>query len=152
MQRLYTQDINASALKTFSCLTNPEKMRQVLDGQAIPQLKTLQDFDSPVGTKFHQNIAGLVEFDGEIIAFQPPTDFGIGVEVMGIRGTIFYNLKEIDDAHTRLNFNLELFDGSTVTKILISTLMPLFESTIQKYLDSIKNLAEQPEKVPSKLA
>jgi len=143
MQKQYSIIVNAPIETVFAILSEKQHLDKHYEGKSEIKITTANDFSDPVGTKFHQKIAGLLELDGEIIAYTYPLELGIGIEVNGLKGTIFYNLKNVAPDQTNLMFNLEFFDGTKAKKILLSTLQPLYNKIIGDYLASIKKLAEQ---------
>jgi uncharacterized protein YndB with AHSA1/START domain len=142
MQKQYSILVNAPIEVTFKCIDDKQKMQEWMYGQVKTEFKTSTDFSNPVGTKFHQSFAGLVDVDGEVVAFRPPVELGVGILVAGLKGTVFYKLSDIDPTHTKLDFNLEFFDTATAKKILLRTMMPVFNRVAKSYVESIKQLAE----------
>ena len=143
MQKQYSIIVNAPISKAFSSISEQRNINRHMDGKIRTEFKNSHDFSDPVGSKFHQDIAGMIELDGEIIAYNKPLQLGIGIQVSGLTGTIFYELEHLDDSRTNLVFNLEIFDGNPAKKILLAAVYPLFESTIHTYLKNLKKLAEE---------
>ncbi len=142
MQKQYSVLVNAPIEVVFQAITGKDELEKLMYGQLETKFKTATDFSNPVGTKFHQTIAGLIDLDGEVLAYKRPLEFGLGITVAGIKGTVFYELKELDKTLTEITFNLELFDATTPKRMLLKTLLPLFNRIIKNYLESIKQLAE----------
>lgn len=143
MQKQYSIIINAPIKNAFAAVTEKEKVERWMEGRVKHVFKETHEFNDPVGTKFHESILGLVELDGEIISYIPPREFGLGMEVSGLKGTIFYSLAAMGEKTTKMVFNLEIFDLTAAKKILLKSLYPLFDQIIKKHLKSLKKLGEE---------
>jgi hypothetical protein len=143
MQKKYSLIVNSPIEKTFSTFTTQEGLHRRMEGKIKTSFKTANDFQDPVGTKFHEDIAGVVKLDGEVIAYSAPREFGIGIEILGLKGTIFYELEKLAGNETRLNFTVEFFDGTTSRKLLLKGAFPLFNKIITRYLNSLKKISEE---------
>lgn len=144
MERHYSITIRAPIEKAFACVDDNEKIRQWLGGQLETTHKTIKDTDDPVGTKFRHNIRGILELDGEIIAYKKPFLLGSGMSWKNdlLKGALFYHFKPISDTTTRLDCEVEIFDGSKAKAAIVSAVFPLFDMLIKSQLKSIKKLAE----------
>lgn len=143
MLTIYSVEANAPIQKTFACLSESEKIAQWMNGQVETEYKTATDFHDPVGSKFRQNFAGILQLDGEVISYRPPAELGIGIEVVGLRGTIYYILEELAAGRTKVTMKVEFIDATAKAKLLLNTFGALFSKMSRDHLDGIKKLAEQ---------
>ncbi len=143
MQKQYSELIDAPLQLVFQCITDEQHLPRLWNEQeAKIDFRNNRDFHDPVGSKFHQKISNLVEFDGEVLAYNPPREFGIGIDVAGLRGMAFYELTEIDKRKTRLDFNLEFFDAAPEKHALLQNSWSLFEQAIERVLKAVKTTSE----------
>lgn len=143
MQKQFLVIAKAPIEKVFAALSELDKVKKWMRGSVRTKFKNLTNQENPVGVKFSQNFMGLMELDGEILSYDPPREFGMGLQSLGLKGTLFYNLQEIEAFETKLAINLEVFDGTAKAKILLQTFWPIYEKIIDSHLKSIVKLAEE---------
>ncbi len=143
MQKQYTLTIKAPIEKSFATATEKPSMEHWMQGDIFTHFKTLRDSDSPVGTKFKHIIRGFFDIEGEVIAYQNPLVFGIGLQAGPLKGTIMYRFEELENTETKLTCDLEILDGTKARRIASKTFFPIIHKLITKHLESLKQLAEE---------
>src|SRR4051812_14305609 len=112
MKQSYSLTINAPLEKAFNAVVD-EKGRPRMSSEKETQTTVYDqvDPDAVEGVKYHLQIGGL-DYEGEIITFKRPDSFGLGLKHFLLSGTFFYHFASINDGTTRLDCELEIFDGT----------------------------------------
>ena len=139
----HTLIINAPIDNVFDFVDKDEKIKHWMEGELKTEIQGHMYKDSPVGAKFINKVPGILEWEGEIIAYRKPEIFGVGLKKGNLRGTMFYGFKMLDDNITELKGDLEIGEGTKVQKVLLKTLSPIIEKILDKHLQTIKKLAEK---------
>jgi uncharacterized protein YndB with AHSA1/START domain len=143
MQREYSILINAPIEKAFACVNDDDKINRWMGGDLHTKYENLKDPENPVGTKYRQTIKGIIEIEGEVIAYKKPEVLGVGQRHGKLKNTVFYRFTSIDENTTKLVLELEVIDGGMGNKILVRALSPLYDRLLKKQLQGIKSLAEE---------
>ncbi len=145
MEKKYSIIINAPIGKAFACVDDDDKIRRWMGGDLHTVYENLKDPENPVGTRYRQKINGVIEVEGEVIAYKKPELLGVGQRHGKLKNTVFYHFTEVDENTTKLVLNLEVVDGGPGSKMLVRALSPLYNRLIKKQMEGIKRLAEEPE-------
>ncbi len=145
MIKNYSIQINAPIDKAFAAVDEESKIQKWMNGKLETQYISLKDKENPVGTKFHQEIAGIGNLgkESEIIAYEKPRLLGVGGTSTLATTTLFYRFESIGENLTQLNCELEIASSNKLKEAIVASLVPLINRLMRSQLKSIKKLAEE---------
>lgn len=140
MKSQYTITINAPIDKAFGIVD--DKDIHIHDTDSHIKTYSAEDKERKEGIKYKLTIGGL-EFDGEIIAYRKPYEFGVGLKHAMASGTFFYHFSSIDAKTTKVDCEMEIFESGNVVKDELAKIsLPAFNKIINLHLKNVKELAE----------
>jgi carbon monoxide dehydrogenase subunit G len=145
MKFTYTLDINAPMERVFACVTDDEKKKIWMEGVVGTEFPNGKDQENPVGTKFTQQIKEgrrIVEYDGEIIAYEKPHLLGVRVGNKMFSFDTYYRLAE-QPGGTRLNYESQFVSASSLAKFMGKLFGWFTRKLVVKQMAALKKLAEQ---------
>src|SRR4051812_4104001 len=113
MQAKISLTVAAPIERVFKNIASYETLNKSMHGEMKTRLNSTSDDQDMVGTKFHHNIGGILQMEGEIITHQPPLEFAVALNSTNIKGFITYKLVKLEDNKTEINCELELLGGGT---------------------------------------
>lgn len=143
MEKTYSILINTDIDHAFSAVDDEEKIQRWMGGSIKTQYLNHKDQETPLGTKFKQELVGLTVIEGEVIAYKKPILLGVGGNNPFFKSTLFYHFKPLPDKTTSLVCVMDIPTGNPVRKKMVEMLLPLIDSLVLKQMRSIKQLAEE---------
>ncbi len=143
MNKNYIISIDTPIDQTFAAFDSKEKIIKWMGAQFETKFLNSWDPNNPVGTKFTYGIKGIIELQGEVIAYEKPRVLGLGQKYKVLNGTLFYYFQPGENNSTLVTCELEIATTKTFQKLIVNSLMPLFDRLITKQLKGLKALVEE---------
>jgi uncharacterized protein YndB with AHSA1/START domain len=139
MELTHSSEIHAARQRVFDYLNDPEKIKQWARG--MEDRIDLTPDSKGVGARFKQRIregGRLNEYDGEILAYDPPAHLRVRLARGSVIMTIDYRLTELSPTLTRLDQSFGLESASPVMRWIGRLFAPFTRSLVRKQLDAFK--------------
>jgi uncharacterized protein YndB with AHSA1/START domain len=113
--------VDASADTVFACVDDPEHIVQWVSGAVEHKYVTERNGDSRVGQRFRQRLkqgSGIREFDGEVIAWEPPTHFGLSIPSPAYSSEAHFRITPEGPIRSTVRYTIDVTLHSPVAKVL----------------------------------
>lgn len=145
MRYARTIEIAVPVGRVFSLLERPDRHAQWLGGLEETVYAAPFDPARPMGTRFTYRMRGgrrLVEFGGEITAFEKPRRLGLRIGNVAFAMDVEYRLTPAD-GRTRLDYSVEVTNTALATRISGVLMWPATRRLLTKQLKRLKEVAER---------
>jgi len=143
--------MNASAETVFACVDRPEQIVQWVEGAVDHVYISERNPANPVGQRFLQKLRmgkSLKEFQGEIIAWEAPTHFGLYIPAPAYSSEAHFRISPDGPTKSTVNYSIEI----TLHKAIVRLLSPLLRIPLTLFVKKqIGRLKRHAEKVQADL-
>ena len=144
--------IKAPISIVFEWISDFEKRRQWMEG--LEDAEFAQPFDPahPVGATFRQPIregGRVVTYDGEIIAYEPPTHFGVRLSNPEFAMELDYRLSPLDEQATRLDYQVNTTYMSAFARVMGMLFMWLTRRIAYRQIERLRERVESAAQEPA---
>ena len=143
--------MNASAETVFACVDRPEQIVQWVEGAVDHVYISERNPANPVGQRFLQKLRmgkSLKEFQGEIIAWEAPTHFGLYIPAPGYSSEAHFRISPDGPTKSTVNYSIDI----TLHKAIVRLLSPLLRIPLTLFVKKqIGRLKRHAEKVQADL-
>jgi len=136
----------ASAETVFACVDRPEQIVQWVEGAVDHVYISERNPANPVGQRFLQKLRmgkSLKEFQGEIIAWEAPTHFGLYIPAPAYSSEAHFRISPDGPTKSTVNYSIEI----TLHKAIVRLLSPLLRIPltlfVKKQIGRLKRHAEK---------
>ncbi|NLF77299.1 MAG: hypothetical protein GX573_16505 [Chloroflexi bacterium] len=137
--------IKAPIAIVFEWVSDFEQRRRWMEGVEDTVFAPPFDPAHPLGATFRQNIregARVVEYDGEIIAWEPPTHFGVRLSNPDFTLDLDYRLSLQDEQATRLDYQVNTTYMSAFARVMGMLFMWLTRRIAYRQIARLRDLVE----------
>src|SRR3954471_12044647 len=116
--------VNAAAGTVFMCVDQPEHIVQWVEGAVEHTYVSERNPANPVGQRFRQRLRmgkSIKVFDGEIIAWEAPTHFGLSIPAPAYSSEAHFRISPNGPTLSTIEYSIDV----TLHKALIRLLSPL---------------------------
>jgi uncharacterized protein YndB with AHSA1/START domain len=138
--------MKASAETVFACVDRPEQIVQWVEGAVDHVYISERNPANPVGQRFLQKLRmgkSLKEFQGEIIAWEAPTHFGLYIPAPAYSSEAHFRISPDGPTKSTVNYSIEI----TLHKAIVRLLSPLLRIPltlfVKKQIGRLKRHAEK---------
>ncbi len=138
--------VNASAETVFACVDKPEHIVQWVEGAVEHKYVSERNSANPVGQRFLQKLRmgkSIKEFDGEIIAWESPTHFGLHIPAPAYSSEAHFRIAPNGPNQSTVDYSIDI----TLHKKWVRLLSPFmrFPLTlfVRKQIGRLKSYAEK---------
>jgi uncharacterized protein YndB with AHSA1/START domain len=145
MEVFCSATIKASAEKIFDLITDDEKKKKWAQGLAETTYPEGRNKQHPVGTKFIQKIKEghrLTEYNGEILAFEPPRHLSVRMSNKHIDMDMHFNLKPMGQK-TQVDFVVEMPRAGLLARTAGKVFGWFTKMILKNQLSALKTMAEE---------
>ena len=138
--------INAPAETVFACVDEPELIVQWVEGAVEHAYTSERNPANPVGQRFRQKLRmgkSIKEFQGEIIAWESPTHFGLRIPAPAYLSEAHFRIAPNGATRSTIDYSINI----TLHKPLIRLISPLMRLPltlfVRKQIGRLKACAEK---------
>jgi uncharacterized protein YndB with AHSA1/START domain len=116
--------VNAPAQTVFACVDQPEHIVRWVEGAVEHTYVTVRNPANPVGQRFRQKLKmgkSIKEFDGEIVAWEAPTHFGLFIPSPAYSSEAHFRITPEDPTRSTVDYSIDV----TLHKAFVRMLSPL---------------------------
>jgi hypothetical protein len=138
-------EIGAPADLIFACVDEPDKIEKWVEGIVDHKYTAARNEANPVGTPFHQRLKQgkrVLEFDGQIIAWEKPTHFGLRIPTKSYSTDAHFHISPVGQRSSRLEYTLEVTLNSLGAKVIGSLIRMPLGFFVKRQMNRLKHLAE----------
>jgi hypothetical protein len=142
----YRTPVNASAETVFACVDQPEHIVQWVEGAVEHTYISARNTANPAGQRFLQRLRmgkSIKEFQGEIIAWQYPTHFGLHIPAPAYSSEAHFRITPDGSARSIVDYSIDI----TLHKGWVRLLSPLLRLPlnlfVRKQIGRLKSYAEK---------
>lgn len=140
-----TMPIAAAAERVFACVDDPEKIVGWVEGALEHRYTTPRDPANPVGQRFIQKLQQgpkLREFEGTIIAFTYPTDFGVSIPSPAYSSLAHFRITPNGPQACTVNYSIDVTLHTWQARVMGFLLRIPLGFFVRKQIGRLKRYAE----------
>jgi len=141
-------EVDAAAETVFACVDQPEHIVQWVEGAVEHVYITERDPANAVGQRFRQRLRmgkSVKEFDGEIIAWEAPTHFGLHIPSPAYSSEAHFRISPIGPKRSTVNYSIDITLHKTIVRLLSPFLRVPLTFFVRKQMGRLKACAEKLE-------
>ncbi|MFL6449573.1 MAG: SRPBCC family protein [Bryobacteraceae bacterium] len=138
--------VNAAAETVFACVDEPEHIVQWVEGAVEHTYTSERNQADPTGQRFRQTLRmgkSIKEFQGEIVAWQFPTHFGLQIPAPAYSSEAHFRITSNGAKQSTVDYSIDV----TLHKAIVRLLSPLLRIPltlfVRKQIGRLKAHAEK---------
>ena len=138
--------MDASAETVFTCVDRPEHIVQWVEGAMEHVYVSDRSPTNPVGQRFLQKLRmgkSIKEFQGEIIAWDAPTHFGLHIPSPAYSSEAHFRISPDGPARSTVNYSIDLTFHKAIVRLLSPLLRIPLTLFVKKQIGRLKRHAEK---------
>ncbi|HEY3455355.1 MAG TPA: SRPBCC family protein [Bryobacteraceae bacterium] len=138
--------INASAETVFACVDRPEHIVQWVEGAVDHVYISERNPANPVGQRFLQKLRmgkSIKEFQGEIIAWEAPTHFGLYIPAPAYSSEAHFRISPDGPTRSTVNYSIDITLHKAIMRLLSPLLWIPLTLFVKKQIGRLKRHAEK---------
>ena len=142
----YSTQVDAAAPTIFACVDKPEHIVQWVGGAVEHAYVTERNPANPVGQQFRQKLrmgSSIREFNGEIIAWEAPTHFGLHIPSPAYSSEAHFRISPSGATRSTIDYAIEITLHKLAARILGPLLQVPLGFFVRKQIGQLKAYAEE---------
>jgi uncharacterized protein YndB with AHSA1/START domain len=138
--------VNAAAETVFACVDQPEHIVQWVEGAVEHAYVTDRNPANAVGQRFRQKLRmgkSVNEFNGEIIAWEVPTHFGLSIPSPAYSSEAHFRISPNGAKQSTVDYSIDVTLHRTVVRLLSPLLKVPLTFFVRKQIGKLKVYAEK---------
>jgi uncharacterized protein YndB with AHSA1/START domain len=137
--------VNAAADTVFACVDEPEHIVKWVGGAVDHVYVTPRDPTNPVGQKFVQKLrmgSSVREFNGEIIAWEKPTHFGLHIPTPAYSSEAHFRITPEGPTNSTVDYSIDVTLHTLTARVIGAVLQFPLGFFVQNQVGKLKSYAE----------
>jgi uncharacterized protein YndB with AHSA1/START domain len=137
--------VNAAADTVFACVDEPEHIVKWVGGAVDHVYVTPRDPANPVGQKFVQKLrmgSSVREFNGEIIAWEKPTHFGLHIPTPAYSSEAHFRITPEGPTNSTVDYSIDVTLHTLTARVIGAVLQFPLGFFVQNQVGKLKSYAE----------
>ena len=138
--------VDAAAETVFACVDEPEHIVQWVGGAVGHTYVTERNPANPVGQKFLQKLrmgSSVNEFNGEIIAWEKPTHFGLHIPTAAYSSEAHFRITPEGPTRSTVDYSIDVTLHTLTARVLGTLLRIPLGFFVRNQVGKLKAYAEQ---------
>ena len=140
-----TTKVNAAAETVFACVDEPEHIVKWVGGAVGHEYLTERNPANPVGQRFLQKLrmgSSVREFNGEIIAWEKPTHFGLHIPTAAYSSEAHFRISPEGPDHSTVDYSIDVTLHTLTARVLGTLLRVPLGFFVKNQIGKLKAYAE----------
>jgi uncharacterized protein YndB with AHSA1/START domain len=140
------KDVDAAAEMVFACVDEPEHIVKWVGGAVDHTYVTERNPANPVGQRFLQKLrmgSSVNEFNGEIIAWEAPTHFGLHIPTAAYSSEAHFRITPKGPAQSTVDYSIDVTLHTLTAQVLGTMLRIPLGFFVRNQIGHLKAYAEK---------
>jgi uncharacterized protein YndB with AHSA1/START domain len=140
-----TTKVNAAAETVFACVDEPEHIVKWVGGAVGHEYLTERNPANPVGQRFLQKLrmgSSVREFNGEIIAWEKPTHFGLHIPTAAYSSEAHFRISPEGPVRSTVDYSIDVTLHTLTARALGTLLRVPLGFFVKNQIGKLKAYAE----------
>ena len=138
--------VDAPAKTVFACVDEPEHIVRWVEGAVEHTYVSDRNPANPVGQRFVQKLRmgkSIKEFQGEVIAWQYPTHFGLHIPSAAYSSEAHFRISPEGPARSTVDYSIDITLHKAIVRLLSPLLRVPLTLFVRKQIGRLKACAEK---------